>query len=76
MFHDACITEELLASTKVKGFPVVKPQGSLTIGYIGRAELQFAIGKLVYIITVVDLGIAMKSRWLESHCWTFSSVMY
>ncbi|KAK6097494.1 hypothetical protein MT418_003109 [Batrachochytrium dendrobatidis] len=43
--HTMGSLEELLASTKVKGFPVVKPQGSLTIGYIGRAELQFAIEK-------------------------------
>ncbi|KAH6586293.1 hypothetical protein BASA50_000757 [Batrachochytrium salamandrivorans] len=43
--HTIDSLEEMLSSTKVKGFPVVTLQGSSTIGYIGRAELQFAIEK-------------------------------
>lgn len=40
--------EDKLASTQVKGFPIVSSESSWTLqGYIGRTELYFVLGKLL-----------------------------
>jgi chloride channel 3/4/5 len=39
--------EDLLSRTEAKGFPIVTPDSrQLIMGYIGRAELRYLIGKL------------------------------
>jgi chloride channel 3/4/5 len=42
-----CILETILENTNFQGFPVVEDLLSMTlIGYIGRSELRYLIGKL------------------------------
>ena len=44
---NSCViyTEEVLASTDVKGFPIVGSKSSKALcGYIGRTELRYVLG--------------------------------
>jgi hypothetical protein len=44
-FTRALSTEDVLASTDVKGFPIVASKSSKALsGYIGRAELRYVLG--------------------------------
>nr|KAJ3419505.1 hypothetical protein HK105_006864 [Polyrhizophydium stewartii] len=43
--HTVDSLDEMLRATSCKGFPIVHPKGFLTLGYIGRAELKFALDK-------------------------------
>eukprot|EP00842_Homolaphlyctis_polyrhiza_P005361 jgi/Hompol1/5826/HPOL_002376-RA len=56
--------EDLLRTTRCKGFPVVLSKGLVTIGYIGRAELRFAIDKAKADGTVTSTSGAIFTNTL------------
>lgn len=48
MSYCICL-EEMLQTTMFKGFPIVQGQGDMTlVGYIGRSELKYLIGKWTF----------------------------